>query len=109
MASTQVLLISISRAAVENPKLRIVHFAECKDEHVHALCHWEGECGQFGEELREWKTFLDYRQKKEMDRETEVQLKERHSAEGPTQVDLWREYRSYQQLEVENAKQWVEF
>ena len=44
-----------------------------------------------------------------MDGETEVQLKERQSAEGPTQVDLWREYRSYQRMEVENAKQWVEF
>ena len=41
-----------------------------------------------------------------MDGETEVQLKERQSAEGPTQVDLWREY---QQMEVGKAKQWVEF
>lgn len=37
------------------------------------------------------------------------QRQKRRSAEGPTQVDLWKEYRSYQQLEVENAKQWVEF
>lgn len=86
-----------------------IHDAERTDEHVHALCHWKGECSQFEEELREWKKFLDYRQKKEMDGETEVQLKERQSTEGPTQVDLWREYRSYQQMEVENAKQWVEF
>ena len=38
-----------------------------------------------------------------------MQLEERQCAESPTQVDLWKEYRSYQQLEVENAKQWVEF
>ena len=86
-----------------------VYDAEHTDEHVHAFCHWEGEWSLFEKELREWKKFLDYRQKKETDGETEVQLKERESAKGPTQVDLWREYRSYQQLEVENAKQWMDF
>ena len=86
-----------------------IHDAEHTDKHVHALCHWEGECRQFEEELREWKKFLDYRQKKGTDGKTEVQLEERQYAESPTQVDLWKEYRSYQQLEVENAKQWVEF
>ena len=59
--------------------------------------------------MREWKKFLDYRQKKETDGKTEVQLEERQSAEGPTQVDLWKDYRAYQHLEVENTKQWVEF
>ncbi len=86
-----------------------IHDAECKDEHVHALCHWESEWSQFEEELREWKKFLDYRQKKETDGKTEVQLEERQSAESPTQVDLWKDYRAYQHLEVENTKQWVEF
>lgn len=38
---------------------------EHTDEHLHVLCYWEGECNQFEEELREWKKFLDYRQKKE--------------------------------------------
>ena len=38
-----------------------IHDAERTDEHVHALCHWKGECSQFEEELREWKKFLDYR------------------------------------------------
>ncbi len=79
------------------------------DEHLHILCHWQGEYSQFEEELREWKKFLDYRQKKEADGRTEVQLEERQSAEATTQVDLWKDYRAYQQLEVENAKQWVEF
>ena len=82
---------------------------ECKDEHIHALCHWEGEYSQFEEELREWKKFLDYRQKKEVDERTELQLKEQQSTETTTQVDLWKDYRAYQQLEVDNAKQWVEF
>ena len=86
-----------------------VHDAEHTDEHVHALCHWESECSQFEEELREWKKFLDYRQKKETDGKTEVELEKRQSAESPTQVDLWKDYRAYQHLEVENAKQWVEF
>ena len=85
-----------------------VYDAEHTDEHVHALCHWEGEWSLFEEELSEWKKFLDYRQKKETDGET-VQLEEQQPAESPTQVDLWKEYRSYQQLEIENAKQWVEF
>lgn len=58
---------------------------------------------------REWKKFLDYRQKKETDGKTEVQLEERQSAESPTQVNLWKDYRAYQQLEVGNAEQWVEF
>ncbi len=83
--------------------------AECKDEHIHALCHWEGECSQFEEELREWKKFLDYRQEKEADGKTEVQLKQQQCAEGPTQVDIWKDYRAYQYLEVENTKQWMEF
>ena len=86
-----------------------VYDAEHTDEYVHVLCHWEGECSHFEEELREWKKFLDYRQKKETDERTEVQLEERQSAESPTQVDLWKDYRAYQHLEVENAKQWVEF
>ena len=30
-----------------------IHDAEHTDKHVHALCHWEGECRQFEEELRE--------------------------------------------------------
>ncbi len=79
------------------------------DEHLRVLCHWQGECSQFEEELREWKKFLDYRQKKEADRRTEVQLEERRCAETTSQVDVWKDYRAYQQLEVENAKQWVEF
>ncbi len=86
-----------------------IHDAEHTDKHVHALCHWQGECGQFEEELREWKKFLDYRQKKETDGKTEVQLEERQPAESPTQVDLWKDYWAYQHLEVDNAKQWVEF
>ena len=86
-----------------------IHDGEHTDEHVHALCHWEGEWSQFEEELREWKKFLDYRQKKETDGKTEVQLEERQSAESPTQVDLWKDYRTYLHLEVENTKQWVEF
>lgn len=34
---------------------------------------------------------------------------EQQSAETTTQVKLWKDYRAYQQLEVDNAKQWVEF
>ena len=86
-----------------------VYDAEYTDERVHALCHWEGERSHFEEELRQWKTFLDYRQKKETDGKSEVQLEEQQSAEGPTQVDLWKDYRAYQHLEVEKTKQWVEF
>ena len=86
-----------------------VYDAEHTDEDLHVLCHWEGEWSQFEEELREWKKFLDYRQKKETDGKTEVELEKRKSAESPTQVDLWKDYRDYQHLEVENAKQWVEF
>lgn len=86
-----------------------IHNAERTDEHLHVLCHWEGECSQFEEELREWKKFLNYRQKKETDGKTEVQLEERQSAESPTQVDLWKDYRAYKHLEVDNAKQWVDF
>ncbi|KAF6238662.1 hypothetical protein HO173_003168 [Letharia columbiana] len=32
-----------------------------------------------------------------------------HWEESPTQVDLWKDYRAYLHLEVDNAKQWVEF
>lgn len=85
------------------------HDHEHTDEHLHVLCHWEGECSQFEEELRDWEKFLDYRQKKETDGKTEVQLEERQCAESPIQVDLWKDYRAYQQLEVANAKQWVKF
>ncbi len=85
------------------------HDHENTDEHLHVLCHWKGECSQFEEELREWKEFLNYRQKKETDEKTKVQLKERQCAESSTQVNLWKNYRAYQQLKVDNAKQWVEF
>ncbi len=85
------------------------HDHEHTDEHLHVLCHWEGECSQFEEELRDWEKFLDYRQKKETDGKTEVQLEERQCAESSIQVDLWKDYRAYQQLEVDNAKQWVKF
>lgn len=82
---------------------------EHADQHLHVLRHWEGECSQFEEEWREWKKFLDYRQKKEADGRTEVQLQEQQSAETTAQAQLWKDYRAYQQLEVDNAKQWVEF
>ena len=86
-----------------------VYDAEHTDEHIHTLCHWEGECSQFEEELREWKTFLNYRQKKGTNGKIEAQLEEQQSTESPTQVDLWTDYRAYQQLEVDNAKQWIAF
>lgn len=82
---------------------------EKMDEHLRVLCHWEGERGYFEEESREWKRFLDYRQKKEADRSTEIQLEQDYSAEDTTQIRLWKDYRAYRQLEVENAKHWVEF
>ena len=53
-----------------------VYKAEYTDEHIHALCHWEGECSYFEEELREWKKFLAHRQEKKTDGKTEVQLKQ---------------------------------
>ena len=52
---------------------------------------------------------MAYRQKEKTDKKTEVQLKERQYADSPTQVDIWKDYRAYQYLEVEDAKQWVEF
>ncbi|CAF9940053.1 MAG: hypothetical protein HETSPECPRED_002148 [Heterodermia speciosa] len=73
------------------------------DEHLHVLCHWQAEYSQFEEEWKEWKKFLDYRQKKEAD------LEERQCAETTSQADLLKDYRAYQQLEVENAKQWMKF
>ena len=65
-----------------------VYNAEHTNKHVHALCHWESEYSQFEKELREWKKFLDYRQKKEVDGRTELQLEEQQSTETTTQVDL---------------------
>ena len=59
--------------------------------------------------MRDWKKFLDHRQKKGADGKTEVQLEEQQFAVTTRQVDLWKDYQVYQQLEVENAKQWVEF
>ena len=82
---------------------------EYTDLHFHVVYHWEGESSHFEEELREWKKFLDYRQKTEAGGTTEAQLQDRQYAESSAQVDLWRDYRAYQQLEIENAKQWVEF
>ncbi|KAI9764521.1 MAG: hypothetical protein M1835_007555, partial [Candelina submexicana] len=73
---------------------------------VHVLCHWEAECSQFEEELREWRNFLDHRQKKEVD---EVTVQEQQGAQTTTQVVLWKDYRAYQQMEVDHAKQWVTF
>ena len=82
-----------------------IHDADLTVELIHALCHWESEYSKFGEELREWKQFLDYRQKKETNGETEVQLKGQQSTETTAQVDLWKDYRAYQHLEVKNTKQ----
>ncbi len=80
-----------------------VHDGEHTDEHLHVLCHWEGEYSQFEEELREWKEFLDHQQKKEADRKAEVQ------AGSPDQLKLREEYRAYKEMEMYNIKQWVEF
>ena len=44
-----------------------------------------------------------------MTRKTETQLKERQSAESLTQVNLWKDYRAYEHLGVDYARQWVEF
>ncbi|KAL8974167.1 MAG: hypothetical protein Q9197_001588 [Variospora fuerteventurae] len=82
---------------------------EHADQHVHALRHWDGEYSQFEEEWRVRKKFLDYRQKTEADDRTEAQPEGGLSAETTTQVELWKDYRAYQQLEVDTAKQWVEF
>ena len=79
------------------------------EEPFHVLCHWQGECSQFEEELRQWKKFLDYRQKNEEDGRTEVQLEEQQPAASSSQVNLWEDYRAYQQLAVDKAKQWVKF
>ena len=73
------------------------------DKHFRVLSHWQGECSYFEKELREWKKFLAYRQARKAD------LEERPSAETPEWADLWKDYRAYQQLEVENAKQWIQF
>ena len=80
-----------------------VRDGEHTDEHLLVLCYWEGEHGQFEEELREWKEFLDHQQKKEADRKAEVQ------AESPDKLKLREEYRAYKEMELYNAKQWVEF
>lgn len=69
----------------------------------------QGECNQFEEDLRAWRKFIDYRQKIETDRRMEMQLEERQAAETTTQMELWKKYRAYQQVEVDKAKQWVEF
>jgi len=53
--------------------------------------------------LREWKEFLDHQQKKEADRKAEVQ------AESPDQLKPREEYRAYKEMELYNAKQWVQF
>lgn len=79
------------------------------DEHLHVLHPWQGEWSQFEEELRKWRKFLKHRQKKEADGRTELRLEGQQFAETTTQVDLWKDYRVYQQLEVENAQQWVGF
>ncbi|KAL8789112.1 MAG: hypothetical protein Q9195_006978 [Heterodermia aff. obscurata] len=91
------------RPVLDNPE------RDHTDGHLHVLCHWEGEYGQFEEELREWKKFLDYRQKNEADGGTGVQLDKEQSTTSSSYVDLWKDYRVYQQLEVEKAKQWVKF
>lgn len=41
-----------------------IHNVEHTNEHFHVVCYWENECNQFEKELKEWKKFLDYRQKK---------------------------------------------
>ncbi|KAL8764106.1 MAG: hypothetical protein Q9184_000248 [Pyrenodesmia sp. 2 TL-2023] len=78
------------------------HPASGSLDHEAKLC-------QFEEEWKAWKEFLDYRQKIEADDKTEEQLEGGHSAETTAQVELWKAYRAYQQLEVDHAKQWVEF
>ncbi|KAL9016775.1 MAG: hypothetical protein Q9185_005905 [Variospora sp. 1 TL-2023] len=82
---------------------------EHADQYVHALRHWEGEYSQFEEEWRVGKKFLDYWRKTEADDKTEAQPEGGLSAESTTQVELSKDYRAYQQLKVDIAKQWVEF
>lgn len=84
---------------------------ECEliNEHLHVLCHWEGDYSQFEKELRKWKKFLNYQQRKEVNERTEMQLKEQQSTETMIQVNLWKNYQIYQQLKINNAKQWMKF
>ncbi|KAL9024567.1 MAG: hypothetical protein Q9196_006425 [Gyalolechia fulgens] len=79
------------------------------DQNLPIFCHWECERSQFEEELREWDKFLAYRQKKETNKEIGAQLEEQSSTATTTHVMLWEDYRTYQQLQVENTRQWVEF
>ncbi|KAL8724899.1 MAG: hypothetical protein Q9166_007682 [cf. Caloplaca sp. 2 TL-2023] len=74
------------------------------DDLLHALCHWETERSQFEEELREWHKYLDYRQKNDPGGKTMDQLKGRQSVEATSP-----DFKAYQQINVDNAKRWVEF
>lgn len=58
------------------------------DEHLHVLCYWQGECSHLEKELREWKKFLDYRQKQGANERTKVQLEEQQSAKTSTPIEL---------------------
>ena len=51
------------------------------DRLSHTLSHWQGECRQFEEELKEWKKFIESRRKETPDGTTEVQL-EGHPAKA---------------------------
>ncbi|KAL9036726.1 MAG: hypothetical protein Q9180_004130 [Flavoplaca navasiana] len=82
---------------------------EHADQDLPIFCHWEGERSQFEEELRAWDKFQAYRRKKKADRGMVLQLEEQNFTETTAQVKLWEDYRTYQQLEVENTRQWVEF
>lgn len=80
---------------------RPIHDAGNTDDYFHALCHWEVKCSQFGEELREWKKFLGLSAEEKSGRKDGAQLEERQSAASSSQLDLWKDYRAYQHLEVD--------
>lgn len=78
---------------------------EPMDQHLHVLCHWEGEHSQFEEELRQWKEFLDHRPRPDEDGSCEMQPQ---ATESLSTLDLWKECQKFQQSKIDIAKQWVD-
>ncbi|KAL8910587.1 MAG: hypothetical protein Q9171_004126 [Xanthocarpia ochracea] len=72
-----------------------------------ALFHWEAECNQLEEDLWEWNRFLRYWRKKVGGETTAVEPTNQFHIRDVAQTDHWTEYQAFQQLNVDNAEQWV--
>ena len=89
----------------------------CELEDNYIGSHWAHERIRFQEELRQWQRFRDFQQRArdgqqhkgtEDNPELQQHVQDQHLAACLTRLKDWREYRVYQQGQIDHRKKWIE-